>query len=124
MALKSESAKLNESLSQLKAALKAYDQANKESQLEFLALSKAFEVAVEYAWRKLKIMVEDDGLDAPSPKAAVKQAAKIGIISEADSWLACIDARNDSVHDYFGIPESDYVSLARKFISLCNAIRK
>lgn len=122
MASKKDEARLKESLAQLELAIKAYERSDKEGQLEFLALSKAFEIAVEYAWRTLKMRVEDDGLSAPSPKAAIKQAAKLGFISDVEDWLAAIDARNDSVHDYFGIPESKYVSLARKFMNLCRSI--
>jgi len=111
-------AKLDTALKRLQSAIKAYKEANEDNDLEFMALVKAFEVAIEYAWRELKIKVEDEGLDAPSPKAAVKQAAKIGIISEPEACLLCIDARNNSVHDYFGISEKEYMVLAEKLVKL------
>lgn len=114
--------RIKTALHQLTLAIRAYDDADKEDHLPFLALSKAFEVAVEYAWRELKRRVEDDGLEAPSPKAAVKQAAKLGFIKDTEKWLMCIDARNDSVHDYFGIPESDYIELAREFLELAKTL--
>jgi len=114
--------KLETSLAHLEEAVKAYKNADGKSELPFLALSKAFEIAIEYAWRELKLRVESEGLDAPSPKAAVKQAAKIGMISSPVDWLACIDARNNSVHDYFGISEKDYADLAEKFLNLAKEI--
>jgi len=40
------------------------------------------------------------------------------LLTEPEVWLACIDARDDSVHDYFGIPEEEYVELAQKLLSL------
>lgn len=122
MASKKGKTRLKESLAQLQTAITAYKRSDGDEQMEFLALSKAFEVAVEHAWRELKMRVEDEGLDAPSPKAAIKQAAKLGFISDVEDWLAAIDARNDSVHDYFGIPESNYASLAGKFLKLCQSI--
>lgn len=88
------------------------------SDLHFLTVSKAFEVLVEYAWRELKAVVEDEGLDAPSPKMAVKQAARLNLITEPETWLDCIDARNNSVHDYFGIPAKEYVALAEQCLNL------
>lgn len=112
--------KLHKSLEQLKKAIATYENSDRDDELQFLALSKAFEIAVEYAWRDLKKYVEEEGLEAQSPKAAVRQAAKLGIIKEPDQWLLCIDARNDSVHDYFGIPESEYVGLIKKFIELAD----
>jgi len=114
--------RIKTSLEQLALAIKAYESSDKDDRLPFLALSKAFEVAIEYAWRELKIRVEDEGLEAPSPKAAIKQAAKLKLIDDAEKWLACINARNDSVHDYFGIPESDYVRTAKDFIGLASKI--
>ena len=116
--------KLEGSLAQLKEAIQAYRTSKGESELPFLALSKAFEIAVEYTWRELKVRVENDGLEAPSPKSAVKQAAKLGMISEPETWINCIDARNNSVHDYFGISEEDYASLAEKFLVLASGLTK
>jgi len=106
----------------LSEAVEAYKNSDKKSELPFLALSKAFEIAIEYAWRELKSRVENDGLDAPSPKAAVKQAAKLGIVTSPELWIECIDARNNSVHDYFGITEEDYAELAEKFLQLAKGI--
>lgn len=113
--------KLPEAKQHLKEALDQYH-AN-PSELGFLTIAKAFEILVEYAWRRLKEYVEDQGLDAPAPKIAVKQAARLEIISEPETWLDCIDARNDSVHDYFGIPKKEYIALAEKFLSLVDAMQ-
>ena len=115
--------KLETSLTHLDEAVKAYRTADKKGGLPFLTLTKAFEIAIEYSWRELKMRVENDGLDAPSPKAAVKQAAKLGVISSPVDWLACIDARNNSVHDYFGISEEDYADLAEKFLQLVKEMK-
>src|SRR3989338_8471844 len=96
--------KLPKAISNLKAALRNYEESPTE--LNFLTLSKAFEIGVEYAWRHLKERVEEEGLDAPTPKMAVREAARLEWISKPEKWLDCIDARNDSVHDYFGISKN------------------
>ncbi len=114
--MESKKKKLLNSLNNLQAALRQY-QENK-SELNFLTVSKAFENAVEYAWREFKRRVEDQGLEAPAPKIAIKQAAKLKFLEKPELWLACIDARNDSVHDYFGIPEEEYIALAKKLVGL------
>jgi hypothetical protein len=87
-------------------------------------LSKAFEILVEYAWKELKFRVEDSGLFAPSPKEAVRQAATMGLISDPEKWIAIINARNDSVHDYFTVPEKDYVSLASELLRLIQPLHQ
>lgn len=114
--------KLPKAQKNLEEALRQYEAA--PSELNFLALSKSFEIVVEYAWRQLKETVEDQGLEAPSPKMAVKQAAKLNLITDPERWLDCIEARNNSVHDYFGIPEKEYVSLAQQFLKLVQGMKK
>lgn len=89
-----------------------------KTDLNFLTLVKTFENAVEYSWREFKRLVEDQGLEAPAPKIAVREAARLHLLTEPEIWIACIDARNDSAHDYFGISETDYVHLAEKLVGL------
>jgi len=79
--------KLIESVSQLEDALGAYKKETGDTTLYFLAVVKAFEIVVEYSWREFKARVEDEGLDAPSPKQAVKRAAQIGMIDKPDKWI-------------------------------------
>ena len=111
--------KISKARGQLEEALKRYaGSARKERGLEFLTVAKAFEVLFEYVWRSLKTKVEDEGLFAPSPKEAIRQAATLRLIKKPERWIACATARNDSVHDYFGIPEPDYIQLVEEFLKL------
>lgn len=114
--------KLLDASKKLEQALAQY-QAQK-SELNFLTVTKAFEIAIEYAWREIKYIVEDQGLEAPAPKLAIKQAAKIGIIIKPELWLDCIEARNNSVHDYFGISEDEFIELASELLALIPTIQK
>jgi hypothetical protein len=81
-------------------------------------------VLVEYSWKMMKRRVQDDGLDAPSPKAAVREAAKLRLISEPDVWILCINARNASVHDYFGITREEFLELAKKLSILAERLQE
>ena len=111
------------SLQALSEALDFYDGGEASDEIKFLAVSKAFEVAVEYAWKHLKTVVENEGLEAFSPKDAVRQAAKIERIIDAELWLNFINARNSGVHDYFGLPLDKYISLARQFLKEAGQLR-
>lgn len=108
--------KIGSSLHKLEAALKFYDQGPDPDGVKFLAVAKAFEVGVEYAWKELKRRVEAEGLDAITPKDAVRQAAKMGLIKSAESWIGYINARNSGVHDYWGLSEKEYLAAAREFL--------
>lgn len=112
--------KLPKATKNLEEALKLHKE--NPTDLNFLTLSKAFEILVEYAWRFLKEEVEDQRLEAPSPKIAIKEAARLKMITEPETWLDCIDARNNSVHDYFGIPKKEYIQLAEEFLTLVQKI--
>ena len=86
--------------------------------ISWLALTKAFEILVEYGWRFLKKAVEDQGLEAQSPKIAVKQAGKVGLIDNPDKWLECIDLRNNSVHGYYTVSREHLAELAKDLLEL------
>ena len=110
--------KLIDSLRDLARALESFEPtpAGQPRSLTFLALSKAFEVAVEYGWKQLKRQVVDEGLEALSPKDAVREAARIEIIKNPAVWIQCINARNLSVHDYFSMTEMEFFDLAETFL--------
>ena len=115
--------KPHEAFDDLERAIKAYKPSSKrERSLSFLALSKAFEVALEYAWKELKRQVEDKGLEAFSPKDAVREAAQLGVLTEPEVWIRAINLRNLSVHDYFSVPESDFVFEVKHFLELAREI--
>lgn len=122
MAQKKKS-ELRDAIDQLRHTLKFYDKSGSDEPAAFLAVAKAFEVAVEYAWKELKRRVDDEGLDAASPKEAVRQSARLGIIDNAERWLEYINARNSSVHDYFGMTQSEYVKIAREFVNEVHGLK-
>lgn len=106
----------NDAVGQLKLTLDFYDREGGDEPAAFLAVAKGFEVAVEYAWKELKRRIEDEGLDAASPKEAIRHAARLNIVANAEKWLEYVNARNSSVHDYFGMTEAEYVKIAREFL--------
>lgn len=114
--MESEEERQHKAIQDLIDALKRYE--SEPLDLNFLTVSKAFENLVEHTWRSLKQQVEDEGLDAPSPKSAIKQAAKLELITEPEKWLNCLEARNNSVHDYFGISQEEYLELAKDLLEL------
>ena len=109
--------KPHEALKDLERAIQAYQPStSKQRSLSFLAVSKAFEVAIEYTWKELKKTIEDRGLEAYSPKDVIREAANLELITEPEAWIRAINMRNLSVHDYFSIPEKDFVSEAETYL--------
>lgn len=109
--------KIDTAITDLKQMLKFYDKSGGDEPAAFFAVSKAFEVAVEYTWKELKQRLIDEGVEEVlTPKDAIRKAAKAGMIDNAEQWLEYIDARNESVHAYYGMTQSSYLKLARAFL--------
>lgn len=112
-----EEKKRERALKDLRQALDFYERTKGDEPAAFLAVAKAFEVSVEYGWKELKQQIEERGVeDVFAPKDVIRKAAQVGIIDDAERWLDYIDARNDSVHDYYGMTQADYLKLARAYL--------
>lgn len=117
MEQKNETKKYERAIGDLKHAIKFYEQTHGDEPAAFLAVVKAFEVSVEYCWKEFKRQIESKGIeDVFAPKDVIRKSAQIGLIDEAESWLDYIDARNDSVHDYYSMTQAEYLSLAKAFL--------
>lgn len=115
-AKRSNGNKFETSVSHLKDAWQFYVDGSEPDHVRFMAVAKAFETAVEYAWKYLKRQVENEGLEAPTPKEAIRQAAKIKLIKNASAWIEFVNVRNSSTHDYFGISETYYLKNVSSFL--------
>lgn len=106
--------KLTKSVADLKHALSFEKKASNDS-FYYFGIAKAYEVSLEYAWKFLKKKIEDEGLEARSPKEAIKVAGRIDLIDNVEKWLSFIDNRNLAVHDYKSITDKDYLETIRSF---------
>lgn len=62
-----------------------------------------FEFSFELAWKTLQLYLEHQGLEAGSPRQALKSAFAQGLIrneEEADVWLKMLEDRNLTTHTY------------------------
>ena len=73
------------------------------SDVERDAAIQRFEFSFEAAWKAAQhFLTEKEGIDAASPKAAIRSSLQVGLLSEADTRLALemADDRNLTVHTY------------------------
>ncbi|MBI2344312.1 MAG: nucleotidyltransferase substrate binding protein [Deltaproteobacteria bacterium] len=102
----------------LHAALEHLQQAASDKALQDIledAVVKRFEVLFEYVWKLLKAAAEYQGVEAPGPRPAIREGVRFGWITDPDFWAVALDARNGSVHDYFGMLMSEYLKLIVRF---------
>ena len=89
--------------------------AEPENPLQQAALAKAFETTFEYVWKHLKREAEEAGLEAYSPRDALRFAAQLKRIDDLELWNQFLNARNLSVHDYVGLDDATILQLVQKF---------
>lgn len=85
------------------AARLAEAAARPESELVRDATIRRFEFTFELVWKTLKLFLEHQGHECPSPRATLKKAFQEGLIStpeEADVWSQMLEDRNLTTHAY------------------------
>lgn len=74
-----------------------------ESDLIRDAVIQRFEFSFESVWKAIKLYVEHQGLVCGGPRATLKKAFELELITAAedgDTWLAMLDDRNRISHNY------------------------
>jgi len=59
-----------------------------------------FEFTFELAWKMIKAVLEHQGVLVQSPRAAIKEAFKVGLIGDGDGWIDMLEDRNRTTHLY------------------------
>lgn len=60
-----------------------------------------FEFCIELAWKTLRdILARDHGIEVASPKPALQEAFRVGLIDDEALWLSMLRDRNLSSHTY------------------------
>jgi len=107
-----------EALGKLKESLELLDSNRNKTDLNEIctdAVVKRFEVCFEYCWKVMKAAADYQGTEAFGPRPAIQEAIKFGWIDDPEFWANALDARNGSVHDYFGMTMDQYISLVKQF---------
>lgn len=86
----------------LKNLNETYDciQENGLNKIYTMALIQAFEMVFELAWKTLKDYIEYEGIKTDTPRETIKTAFLRNIISDGDSWIEMMEARNKTSHTY------------------------
>lgn len=105
---------MKESIDALEHALTFLDKAKKDD-FYYAGITKKFEICFEYAWKYFKRKAQEEGLEAFSPKEAIKLAGRMGLIDSVENWLDFLEDRNTGMHDYLGMSQEDYLETIQAF---------
>ncbi len=64
------------------------------------AAIQRFEFTFELAWKAAALVAREEGLEAYSPREALRTALRLGWIEDDQLWLDMLDARNRTSHTY------------------------
>jgi nucleotidyltransferase substrate binding protein (TIGR01987 family) len=64
------------------------------------ATIKRFEFCFELCWKLMQAILQENGIEAYGPKGSIREAAKLGLIDNPQTWLEFLKARNLTSHTY------------------------
>ena len=93
---------LKYSFGKLKDAVNKLDEGiNKaKDQLDQDGVIQRFEFTFELLWKALKLFLTDEGIVTKSPKEALKEAFRFGLIKDENIFLDMLEDRNQTSHIY------------------------
>jgi nucleotidyltransferase substrate binding protein (TIGR01987 family) len=95
------------------------------SQLEKEGAIRRFEYTWEFGWKVVKDYLEDSGIILPTitPTAVIKSAFAAKLISDAETWLRALDARNKMAHTYnFDTFEGVIADIRAEYLDMFGAL--
>ena len=102
--------KFNKALSRLNAGIKkAKDQLDKDGVIQ------RFEFTFELLWKTLRLFLLDEGIITKSPKEALKEAFRFGLIKDEEIFLDMLEDRNQTSHIYSEEISKEIVLRIKKF---------
>ncbi|MDA2935674.1 nucleotidyltransferase substrate binding protein [Patescibacteria group bacterium AH-259-L05] len=94
--------KLYSLIKDLKKANQRLKQATKASptRMNKDATVQRFEFTFELGWKTIQEYIRDQGLNCQSPKNCLRQAGKLELIENVETWFEFLDNRNRIAHTY------------------------
>ncbi|MCP4652182.1 MAG: nucleotidyltransferase [Candidatus Omnitrophica bacterium] len=59
-----------------------------------------FEFSFELAWKTIKAVLDYNGVEATTPRAAIKEAFVAKMIDDGEAWIEMLEDRNKTSHIY------------------------
>ncbi len=104
--------------------MRGFIQKTELNELELQGLIQCFEYTHELAWKTLKDFLEHRGsTEMFGSKDVTREAFKLDLIIDGDSWMAMIQDRNQTSHTYNQVTAMAIVENVRtKFFALFEAL--
>lgn len=100
----------NKTLSRLNAGIK-----KAKDQLDNDGVIQRFEFTFELLWKTLRLFLLDEGIITKSPKEALKETFRFGLIKDEEIFLDMLEDRNQTSHIYSEEISKEIVLRIKKF---------
>jgi len=103
---------------QLQKALNKLQEAGQSpaTELNRDATIQRFEFTFELAWKLMQLVLKDNGIDSYGPKNTFREAAKLGLIDNPESWFVFLQNRNLTTHKYDEKTAEKIYNSAKEFV--------
>ncbi len=103
----------------LRESIELLEEKEKLSQLEEEGIIQRFEYTMELAWQVMADYLESQNVVFPSktPRSVIRKAFEANIISDGETWMNALDARNKMSHVYdFKVFASVILNIRKKYL--------
>ncbi|MGB3619224.1 MAG: nucleotidyltransferase substrate binding protein [Catalinimonas sp.] len=91
----------SESYQRVLASLEIAVRIDDPNRIEQAGTIQFFEISFELAWKLMRDYLQAQGFDdVRSPRAAIKKAYEVGLITDGHTWLEALKDRNRTTHIY------------------------
>ena len=80
-----------------------------------------FEYTFELSWKVAQKCLSANGIDAPSPKAVIREMGRQGSV-DSEKWLHYLVARNSTVHTYDTLTAEQVFAVTKDFATACRQL--
>lgn len=94
--------RLKQRIDQFREAVARLDDACAQPENEFLrdAVIRRFEACFELAWKMLRLKLLEEGIEAPTPRSAIREAATAQLLDDDARWSDMLRYRNETSQTY------------------------
>lgn len=94
--------RLQQRIQQFRQALARLEDACAQPENEFIrdAVIQRFEFTFELGWKMLRLKLQEEGVEANTPRAVIREAVAAGWLEDGNRWSLMLQKRNETSHTY------------------------
>ncbi len=94
--------RLKQRIQQFQQVVSRLEDACAQPENEFIrdSVIQRFEFSFELGWKMLRLKLQEEGVDANTPRAVIREAVATGWLEDGNLWSLMLQKRNETSHTY------------------------